>query len=150
MRGATAKSRGGKATAPAPVAVRRVSESAWILRPTEALAEDVVDALRDAFLESVDAGAADVVVDLSGVQAVTPSGAETIVAMADLMRGRNATLWLAARRPVGNVHALRAIDEEGCRALVGVSAALDAALALLPVEDGQQPGKPSSETFTER
>jgi hypothetical protein len=118
------------------VVVKRVGESAWILRPTEALVQGVVDDLRDVFLESVDAGAQDVVVDLSGVEVVAPSGAETIVAMADLMRGRHATLWLAARGSDGNGHALRAIDEEGRSALIGLSAALDAALAQLPVEDG--------------
>ena len=58
----------------ARVLVKRVGESAWILHPTEALEQETVDALRDVFLESVDAGAQNVVVDLSGVDAVAPSG----------------------------------------------------------------------------
>jgi hypothetical protein len=120
--------------------MKPVGASAWILRPTEALVREAVDALRDVFLESVDAGAQDVVVDLSGVDAVAPSGAETIHAMADLMRGRNATLWLAASRPDLSGYALRAITKPGRSQLLGVSKVLDAAFAQLPVEDGPQRG----------
>jgi anti-anti-sigma regulatory factor len=128
MPGTTARPRRGRAAASGHLATIRVSESAWIIRPTGSLARGVVGSLRDAFLELVDAGAEDVVLDLSGVDAITPVGAETIAAMADHMHGRNATLWLAARRPEGDGHTLRAIDEAGGRGLRGVSAVLDAAL----------------------
>jgi len=110
------------------VAIRRVGESVWILRPTEALGHHAVEVLRDAFLEAVDSGAQNIVVDLSDVDTMAAGGAETILAMADLMRGRNGSLWLAARWSEGEGHSLRAIDERGPRALVGVSAVLDAAL----------------------
>lgn len=112
------------------IAVRRIGEWVWILRPIEELASDTVDALRDAFLEAVDSGAQNVVVDLSEVDRIATEGAATLVAMADLMRGRNGCLWIAARRAEGAGHTLRAIDEHGSRALLGVSAALDAALGL--------------------
>ena len=94
----------------------------------------MVGALRDVFLEVVDAGAENVVVDLSGVDTVAPSGAETILAMADLMRGRSGMFWLAARSSDDKAHTLRAIDEDGPKGVLGVSAALDTALERLPPE----------------
>ena len=114
------------------VVVRRVGESVWILRPTEALEHRAVEALRDTFLEAVDSGAENLVVDLSEVETIAAGGAETILAMADLMRGRSRTFWLAARSSDGEVHTLRAVYEDGRKALLGVSAALDAALERLP------------------
>jgi hypothetical protein len=116
------------------VVVWRVGESAWILRPTKALATDVVDALRDVFLEAVDDGAENVVVDLTHVGALTRRGAATIRAMTDLMRGRNGTLWLAARRSDTGGYTLRALGEDGRSSSVGVSIALDSALRELSAQ----------------
>lgn len=129
---ATTRRRGGQGAAAGPVTVSRIGESAWILRPTAKLQRDMVGALRDVFLEVVDAGAENVVVDLSGVDTVAPSGAETILAMADLMRGRSGMFWLAARSSDNTAHTLRAID--GPKGVLGVSAALDTALERLPPE----------------
>jgi len=121
-----------------PVGVGRVAETAWILHPIEGLEGGTVEALRDAFLEVVDAGALHVLVDLSSVDTVAPSGAETLLAMADLMRGRQATLWLAARRGDGDAYALRAIDGRRDGTLLGLSPALDAALERLQAENGHR------------
>lgn len=116
------------------VAVRRVGETVWILRPIGELESHTVDALRDAFLEAVDTGAQNVVVDLSEVDTIATEGAATLVAMTDLMRGRNGSLWIAARWAEDAGHTLRVIAEQGPRALVGMSAALDAALGQLSLD----------------
>ena len=129
----------GQATTDGLVVVRRVGEFVWILRPTDTLEPHAVDVLRDVFLEAVDSGAQNLVVDLSDVDTIAAAGAETILAMADLMRGRNGSLWLAARRSKGAGHTLRAIDEHGPGALIGVSAALDAALEQLSSDVRQDP-----------
>ena len=129
MRGTT----GPPGAAADSVAVVRIGESLWLLCPTVALTQEVVHDLRDAFLESVDAGAQDIVVDLSGVDTVAPVGAATLLAMADLMWGRNGTLWLATGQ--ADDHVLRAVEEEGGEALAGVSVALDVALAELAARD---------------
>ena len=56
----------------------------------------------------------------------------TLVAMADLMLGRGGVLWIAARWADGAGHTLRAIEEHGPDALLGVTPALDAALEESP------------------
>jgi anti-anti-sigma regulatory factor len=107
--------------------VTRVGETSWILRPLDSLENHAVASLRDVFLEAVDSGAQNVVVDVSEVDAIAADGAATLVAMADLMRGRNGTLWIAARTDdVG--YTLRPIETGGPDALVGVTRALDEAL----------------------
>jgi anti-anti-sigma regulatory factor len=77
--------------------VMRVGESVWVLRPTGALRDRLVDALRDAFLEVVDSGAETVVIDLNEVVAISVEAASTLVAMADLMQGRAGALRLVDR-----------------------------------------------------
>lgn len=111
--------------------VTRLGETSWILRPREMLEGHAVASLRDAFLEAVDTGAQNVVVDLSEIDAIATDGAATLVAMADLMLGRNGLLWIAARRVEPPGHTLRPIDAHGANALVGVASALDAALERL-------------------
>src|SRR5919108_3850916 len=91
--------------------VRRVGESVWILRPREALESRSVGRLRDVFLEAVDSGALQIVVDLSEVDAVAPEGAATLRAMADHLLGRNGGALLAAPWPSGDGHALRPIEK---------------------------------------
>jgi anti-anti-sigma regulatory factor len=113
------------------VVVTRVGESVWILRPIETLASRAVAVLRDTFLEAVDSGAQNVVIDLSEVDTIAAEGASTLLAMADLMLGRNGSLWIADRWPEGAGPTLRPIEEHGPRALLGVSAVLDAALERL-------------------
>ena len=135
------------------VVVRRVGESVWILRPIQALESGTVDALRDTFLEAVDSGAQTVVVDLSAIDAIASVGASTLLAMADLMLGRNGSLWIADRRREGAGHTLRPINKQGSSALVGVSTALDAALEQLSLDPSEErpraiAGDRSSETFT--
>lgn len=143
-----------QATTEESVVVTRVGESVWILRPIETLESRTVDVLRDTFLEAVDSGAQSVVVDLSEVDAIAIEGASTLVAMADLMLGRNGCLWIAARWSECEGHTLRPIEEHGPRALVGASSALDAALEQLSLDapdDGSGPViDRSSETFTRR
>ena len=142
-------------TAEDSVVVKRVGETSWILRPKEALEGSTVDVLRDTFLEAADSGAHDVVVDLSDAGTIAGEGAMTLVAMADLMLGRGGVLWIAARWADGAGHTLRAIEEHGPDALVGVTPALDAALEESPLDgredrplgDGRER---SSETFTYR
>lgn len=123
-----------RAKAAGSLGVTRISESAWVLRPTGPLEDHAVAALRDAFLEAVDSGAESLLVDLSHVATVDVGGAAMLLAMADLTRGRSGRFWLAARWSNGAGHTLRAIDEDGPEALLGVSAALDAALEQLPLE----------------
>lgn len=115
--------------------VRRVGDSVWILRPREALERRLVGVLRDAFLEAVDSGAEQVVVDLSEIETIAPDGAEMLVVMAEHMLGRNGGLWLAARWSNGAGHALRAIEGRGLDALRGLSPALDVALEELSSKD---------------
>lgn len=124
----------GRAKGEGSLGVTRVSESAWVLRPMGPLEDHAVGALRDAFLEAVDSGAENLLVDLSHVASVDVGGAATLLAMADLTRGRSGRFWLAAHRSDGAGHTLRAIDEDGPEALLGVSAALDAALQQLALE----------------
>lgn len=144
-----------QATTDESVVVTRVGESVWILRPIEALESGTVDVLRDTFLEAVDSGAQNVVVDLSEIDAIAAEGASTLVAMADLMLGRNGILWIADRWSEGAGHTLRPIEEHGPRALVGVSTALEAALEQLSLEVSEarpraMAGDRSSENFTHR
>jgi anti-anti-sigma regulatory factor len=113
------------------LAVKQIGETVWILRPAGALESRTVDALRDRFLEAVDAGALHVVIDLSDVEAIGGDGAGTLVVMADLMLGRHGALWLAARWPDRRGHKLRPIAESGPQALLGVTPELDAALGSL-------------------
>lgn len=128
-----------RATTEESVIVTCVGESVWILRPIAALESRTVGVVRDTFLEAVDSGAQEVVVDLSEVDMIVAEGAATLVAMADLMLGRNGSLWIADRRSEGSGHALRRIDGHGPRALVGVSMALDAALEQLLLEVSESP-----------
>ena len=119
----------GQTTRKTPVAATRIADSIWTLRPTEALASGTVDVLRDTFLEAVDSGGQIVLVDLSETDMISTEGVATLVAMADLMLGRNGSLWIAGRSEAAG-HTLRPIGERGPGALVGVSPALDAALGL--------------------
>ena len=124
-------------TAENSVVVKRVGERSWILRPKEALEGGTVDVLRDTFLEAVDSGAQDVVVDLSDADTIAGEGAATLVAMADSMLGRGGVLWVAARWADGAGHTLRPIEEHGPDALLGVTPALDVALEESPL-DGRE------------
>ena len=90
----------------------------------------------------MDSGAERLLVDLSEVGSVDVGGAATLLAMADLMQGRGGYFWLAARWSDGAGHTLRAIDDGGPDALLGVTAALDAALERLSIEG--LPTHPSS------
>ena len=116
------------------VVVTRVGGSVWILRPIEALEGHAVANLRDTFLEAVDSAAQSVVIDLSEIDAIAADGASTLLAMADLMLGRNRSLWITDRWSDDAGHTLRPIDDHGPRAFLGVSAALDAALEQLSLD----------------
>ena len=74
-------------------------------------------------------------VDLSDVGSIAPSAAQTILALADVTFGRDATLWIAVRRPDGGEHALRAVHARGRRGVLGLSVPLDAALHALSLEN---------------
>ena len=113
------------------LAVTRVGETTWILRPRESLEGRVVATLRDAFSRAVDSGARDVVVDLSEVRAITADGAAALVAMADLLADRDGSFWVGARA-AGGAHTLRQVDAGAPRALLGATPELDAALEHLP------------------
>lgn len=104
------------------------------MRLSEALEGRSVELLRDTFLEAVDSGAQDVVIDLSDADRIAGEGAATLVAMADLMLGRGGVLWIAARWADGAGHTLRPIEAHGPNALVGVTRALDAALEESPLD----------------
>ena len=119
---------------PNALVVRQVGTSVWILRPRHALEGRLVGVLRDAFLEAVDSGAQQVVVDLSEVEMIAPQGAATLVAMADHVLARKGAFWLAATWLGGTGPALRAIEEHGPDALRGLSPALDSALEELAHE----------------
>jgi anti-anti-sigma regulatory factor len=121
----------GQATRKTPVVVTRIAESIWTLRPIAALESRTVDVLRDTFLEAVDSGAQTVLVDLRETDTVSTEGVATLVAMADLMLGRNGSLWIAGPSEAAGP-TLRLIGERGPRALVGMSPALDAALGQAP------------------
>jgi anti-anti-sigma regulatory factor len=122
--------RTSRAAADDSLVVTRVGETCWILRPREALESHAVARLRDVFLEAVDSGAQDVVVDLSDVDAIAADGAAALVAMVDLMLGRNGSLWIAARADAGG-YSLRPIETGGSDALIGMTPVLDAAFELL-------------------
>lgn len=112
-----------------PLTVQRVGTDVWILRLLESLEQDAVSALRDAFGEAIERDATDVVVDLGAVAIVSVEGAAAIAAMADLMHGRKGALWVAAARSDGDGYTLRPVHEPTREGLVGVSRALDDALA---------------------
>lgn len=112
----------------APLTIRRIGASVWILRVLESLELRAVPALREAFRVAVASDAHDVVVDLATAETISSEGAAALVEMADFMHGRSGALWIAAPRVNGNGYTLRPIQETGPDGLVGVSPALDGAL----------------------
>jgi anti-anti-sigma regulatory factor len=113
------------------LAVKRVGETVAILRLRDALRDRAVTALRDSFLEEVDGGALEVVIDLSEVDDIGADGAAALVSMADVLLSRNGALWIAAAKTDVGGHALREIETRGAAALGGIYPVLDAALERL-------------------
>ena len=114
-----------------PLSVKRVGASVWILRLRGSLELRAVSALREAFHEAIDRDANDVVVDLASVGSVSVEGVVALAEMADLMRGRNGALWIAAPRLEGDGYTLRPVQAPAFDGLAGVSLALDDALSEL-------------------
>jgi len=114
-----------------PLSVKRVGASVWILRLRGSLELRAVSALREAFHEAIDRDANDVVVDLASVGSVSVEGAAALAEMADLMRGRNGALWIAAPRLEGDGYTLRPVQASALDGLAGISPALDDALSAL-------------------
>ncbi len=114
---------------PGSLAVTRVTDVLWILRPQGTIAGRTVARLRDAFLEAVDCGAREVVVDLSAVESVAEDGATTIAAMSDDLLGRGGAFWIAARGPEDARLRLRPVAARGPEGLRGMASVLDAAMA---------------------
>jgi len=112
-----------------PLAIRRVGAGVWILRLRGSLKSRTVPALRDAFHAAVDADAHDVVVDLATAETISPEGAATLAEMVDVMRVRGGAFWIAAPREAGDGYTLRPVSQPDPDRLVGVSPALDVALA---------------------
>jgi anti-anti-sigma regulatory factor len=113
----------------APLAIRRVGASVWILRLRESLELRAVPALREAFRVAVDADAHDVVVDFATAESISPEGAATLAEMVDVMHVRGGALWLAAPRAAGDGYTLRPVTQTTPDGLVGVTPALDGAFA---------------------
>lgn len=112
--------------------MKRIGASVWILRLRESLELRAVPALREAFHEAINRDASDVVVDLAMADSISADGAAALADMADLMRGRNGALWVAAPRLEGDGYTLRPVQERAPDGLVGVHPALDDALSGLP------------------
>jgi len=113
----------------APLAIRRVGASVWILRLRESLESRAVPALREAFRVALAADAHDVVVDFATAETISPEGAAALAEMVDVMHVRSGALWIAAPRLAGDGYTLRPVSQAGPDGLVGVSPVLDVALA---------------------
>jgi len=113
----------------APLAIRRVGASVWILRLLESLESRAVPALREAFRVALAADAHDVVVGVATAETISPEGAAALAEMVDVMHVRSGALWIAAPRPAGDGYTLRPVSQADPGGLVGVSPVLDVALA---------------------
>ena len=106
-----------------------MSEACRIDVPSGALdAAEVLDA-RLACLQALERGATQIFVDLTGVTVVCREAVDLLEAVGEELRAKHGTLWLANHDADAAWHPVLA---EGLAGVVGMSAALDAALAADP------------------
>jgi anti-anti-sigma regulatory factor len=119
------------ASGPAPagaVRVKEVGSGLWTVALARKLDVEVTEALRSVCIDALDRGALNVVVDLTGVEAISLDALDVLTSMSESLLVRGGLLWIGCRSPEQGAYSLLPVGEEGFWNAYGVSDALDEAL----------------------